>query len=88
MKKCLSFDDVLLTPNFSTIKSRADVNLSQQLFGVQFETPFISSNMDTVTTSKMAQAMRANGGLGALHRFCSIEENVKMFLESPGRTID
>lgn len=87
MKKSLSFEDCLMVPRFSTIKSRADVSLIQTFLGMKLDLPFISSNMDSVTGSKMANAMRENGALGALHRFCTIEENVKMFIESPKDTI-
>lgn len=81
----LSFDDVLIVPQFSTIKSRKDVDLSQYFCGVELNLPIISSNMDTVTSVKMADAMRDAGAIGALHRFMSIEDNVKTFLETSSR---
>lgn len=82
MKTLLSFDDVLLTPQFSEIISRKDVDTSTILVGQKLQLPIISSNMDTVTNSLMAFAMAENGGIGALHRFCTIDENVLMFLRS------
>lgn len=87
MNKSFSFDDVLIVPRFSQIKSRADVSLKQTLLGMEIDVPFISSNMDSVTGPKMASAMREQGALGALHRFCTIEENINMFLQSPEETI-
>src|SRR6185436_1119268 len=42
-----------------------------------------SSNMDTITGHKMACVMYNLGGFGALHRFCSIEDNIKMFKSIP-----
>jgi IMP dehydrogenase len=80
-KEYLSFDDVLLVPQFSTIKSRKDVDTSTKLMGLNLKLPIISSNMDTVTESTMANAMAAQGAVGALHRFCTIEQNVDMFLK-------
>lgn len=87
MKELLTFDDVLIVPKFSTVESRKDVDLSvttsKKVFkdiGANF--PVISSNMDTITGPEMARAMLKYGGQACLHRFCSIEENVKMFTES------
>lgn len=82
MKTVLSFDDVLIVPKFSFIRSRQDVTTSQSLCGMDLRFPVISSNMDTVTGPVMARAMWENGAVGALHRFTSIEDNVKMFKES------
>lgn len=87
LEKWLSFDDVLLQPQFSSIKSRADVDTSQIFCGINLTNPIISSNMDTVSSSSMAQAMVDCGGLSTLHRFQSIEDNVKQFLNSPKQTI-
>jgi IMP dehydrogenase len=66
--KLLTFDDVLIVPKFNTIESRKDVNLSTWV-GLNLNLPIISANMDTVTGSEMAKAMRSCGAVGALHRF-------------------
>ncbi len=81
----LTFDDVLIKPLFSTIKSRKDVDLtSKHLLGlnVGLRLPVFSANMDTVTGINMAKAMSTAGGMGVLHRFWSIEDNVKAFQET------
>ena len=49
MKRTLSFDDVLLVPQSSGIKSRSEVNLARQIPGHKFSLPIMSSPMDTVT---------------------------------------
>ena len=83
MKELLTFDDVLIVPQFSTIKSRKDVDLSFNGNGFPYITlPVISSNMDTVTESHMALKMIRYGAQACLHRFQSIESNVEMFLDS------
>lgn len=87
IKPFLSFDDVLLIPQFSGVKSRKDVDLSQKIMGTKLSIPIISSNMDTITGSHMASAMYTYGGIGALHRFMSIEDNVKEYISGPSRTI-
>lgn len=77
----LSFDDVLLLPQFSTIKSRKDVDLTTKLGIDTLSLPIISSNMSCVTGPEMSKAMLSHGGQACLHRFQSIEENIKQ-LES------
>jgi IMP dehydrogenase len=85
MERALSFDDVLIAQAFSFVTSRKDVDLSSDLGqGVKLKLPVISSNMDTVTESVMAEAMTQAGGLGLLHRFWSIDENVAEFKKITG----
>lgn len=75
----ITFDDVLLVPGYNGIRSRQLVNTQAQLGFLQLQIPVISSNMDTVTGVDMAIAMAHAGGLGILHRFMSIEDNIKEF---------
>jgi len=79
IRKGYSFDDVLLVPRYNDIPSRRDVDTSIQFGGLGFAIPVLSSNMDTITGSDMAFAMAKLGGNGVLHRFCSIEDNIKMY---------
>lgn len=65
----LTFDDVLLVPQYSEIASRKNVNISTTLWGVKFPTPICSANMDTVTEVAMANEMWRLGGIGFLHRY-------------------
>ncbi len=82
IRTALTYDDVLLVPKMSHIKSRSDVNTSTKLSrNISLNIPIISSNMDTVTESKMAIAMARLGGIGIIHRFCSIETQVKEVLK-------
>lgn len=79
----ITFDDVLIQPKFSKINSRKEVDLTARVDGMpDLALPIISANMDTVTGVGMAQAMSKHGGIGCLHRFCTVEENVKMLKES------
>lgn len=73
----LTFNDVLIVPNKSEVRSRKDPVLSTRVTKKRgLEIPIISANMDTITESGMAIAMGRLGGLGILHRFMSIEEQV------------
>jgi len=83
MNEFLTFDDVLICPKFSHVASRKDVDLSGYLWDAgQTKLPIISANMDTITGPEMAFTMAENGAVGCLHRFWSIEENIKAFQES------
>lgn len=71
----LTFDDVLLVPQYTNIKSRKDVSLRTQFTkNIKINSPIVSSNMDTITEYKMMLAMEEAGGMGILHRFISDEE--------------
>ena len=73
----LTFKDVLLTPQRSDIASRKDVDVSGRFSRhISLMCPIVSANMDTVTESAMAVAMARLGGLGIIHRFLSVEDEV------------
>jgi len=69
-----SFDDVMIVPTYSEIRSRKEPDTSSLLAKkIGLDIPIISSPMDTVTGPDMAFAVGSNGGLGILHRFMSKE---------------
>jgi IMP dehydrogenase/GMP reductase len=71
----LTYDDVLLVPQYSDIASRKQVSTCTILTaGIPLQIPIISANMDTVTESDMAIAMAREGGIGIIHRFMPIED--------------
>lgn len=75
----LSYDDVLLVPQYSEINSRGDVDLSTQITPrVKLNSPLISVNMTDVTGVEMAIALGKLGGLGFLPRFFSPEDQADM----------
>jgi len=76
--KGLTFDDVLLIPKRSPVSSRQDVNTTTWLTPkIQLRTPIISANMDTVTEAGMAIAMARIGGIGIIHRFMTVDQQVR-----------
>jgi IMP dehydrogenase len=70
----LTFDDVLLVPKRSPVRSREDVSTTTMLSRhLRMAIPIVSANMDTVTEGRMAVAMARAGGIGIIHRFMSAE---------------
>jgi IMP dehydrogenase len=77
-KEQLSFDDILLVPQHSEVQSRKDVSLRTTLGdGLELGIPMIAAPMDTVCEENMALAMSMAGGLGILHRYMSINDQVR-----------
>ena len=77
MKEALTFDDVLLVPQLSSVLPR-DVNITSRLTkNIRLNVPLISAAMDTVTESQMAIAMARHGGIGVIHKNLSIENHVR-----------
>ena len=79
----LTYDDVLLVPQYSDIKSRSEIDICTRLGGrwskpLLFPVPIISSPMDTVTGPMMANTMGKAGALGIIHRYCTVDEQAKM----------
>ncbi len=92
MRVGLTFDDVLLVPKFSDVKSRRDADTRTRFSRkITLSIPIVSANMDTVTESSMAIALARLGGIGVIHRFLTIEEQVAEVLKvkrSEGVVID
>ncbi|QSG12129.1 IMP dehydrogenase/GMP reductase [Halapricum desulfuricans] len=74
----LSYGDALLVPQRSPVDSRNDADLSTQLTpGIELETPLLSAPMDTVTEAETAISLSRAGGLGTIHRFMTVDEQVE-----------
>ena len=77
IKESLTFDDVLLIPQYSSVLP-SDTNISLDLTKkISLQVPFLSSAMDTVTESKMAIAIAKEGGIGIIHRNLNIKSQTK-----------
>jgi len=83
IREGLTFDDVLLVPKYSDITSRAQTSLATRLSrNISLNIPLVSANMDTVTESAMAVTMAREGGIGIIHRFLTIKEEVNEVLKT------
>ncbi len=74
----LTYDDVLLVPQYSNVDSRRVLSTRSPLTKKIFlQSPIVSANMDVVTESEMAIAMAREGGIGIIHRFMTIAEQAR-----------
>ena len=77
MHQALTYDDIQLIPNLSAVKTRQDINLSVPVTrNWSIDIPIVGSCMDTVTEYEMAATLMELGGVGCIHRFMSIEDQV------------
>ncbi len=73
----LTFDDVLLVPRRSDVTSRLQVDTRTRFSRhIDVAVPIVSANMDAVTESEMAIEMARGGGIGVIHRFLTVEQQV------------
>ena len=81
-RETLTYDDVLLVPQYSEITTRKDVDLTSLLGDIPRPTPILASPMDTVSGWHMATALHREGGTAIIHRYCSIRDQADMVRES------
>ncbi|MEI6591690.1 MAG: guanosine monophosphate reductase [Holophagaceae bacterium] len=81
VETAITFDDVLLIPAYNHHQSRriVDTSMTDKSGKLTLGLPIMTSNMDTVTEDAMADFVGERGGIGVLHRFVSVEDNVAMF---------
>jgi len=84
-KEAVTYDDMLLVPQYSDIESRSEVDITSYLGHREFSLPVIASPMDTVSGASMAVAMDQAGGLAVLHRYNTVAEQQKMAHEVVSR---
>ena len=70
----LTFDDVLLIPDYSEVVPGNVVLATRLARDITLNTPLVTAAMDTVTTAPMAIAMAREGGIGVIHKNMSIED--------------
>jgi IMP dehydrogenase len=80
-QSAITYDDVLLVPAYNHSESRrlVDISMTDKRGLLTLKLPLMSSNMDTITESEMANFMLKSGGVGVLHRFLSVERNISEF---------
>ena len=82
VQEALTYNDVLLKPQYSDIRSRTEVNLTAALDGpyayVPLALPIIASPMDTISEEQMGVAMWEAGGLAVIHRYNTIDRQLEI----------
>jgi len=85
IREALTYNDVLLEPQYSDIKSRREVKIGNRLTGptpsgyaCDLGLPIIASPMDTISEEEMGIAMWQEGGLAIIHRYNTIQEQVEI----------
>lgn len=81
MTDAITYDDVLLIPAYNHYESRkvVDISTRDKTGKVYLEIPIMTSNMDTITEDEMANFIGEKGGVGVVHRYMTIEENLRVF---------
>jgi len=79
--EALTYDDVLLVPSYNHYASRREVEtkITDRSNKLSLDLPIMTANMDTITEYQMANFIGEKGGIGFLHRFMSIDENIEQF---------
>jgi len=81
IERSFTFDDILLIPSYNHYESRrmVDISSTDRTGKLTLDLPVLTANMDTITESPMANFIGEKGGMGVLHRFMSIDQNVTEF---------
>lgn len=74
----VTFRDLIMLPGWTEVEPSQVLLSTQVTTNHPINIPFVSSPMDTVTESDMAIGIARLGGLGVLHRNCTVEEQAEM----------
>lgn len=87
-REALTYDDIQIVPQYSEVENRHTCNISTRFTkNYNIKIPYVSAPMDTVTGSEMAIGMMKYGGVGCVHRFMSIEEQVETVKQIVGSSL-
>ena len=81
MTDAITYDDVLLVPSYNHWESRnvVDISITDKTGKLHLDLPLMTANMDTITEDAMVNFIGTKGGIGVIHRFMPIEDNVRIF---------
>lgn len=79
MTTAYTYDDIQIVPRYSEVTSRKECDTTSRLtVNTNIKVPVISAPMDTVTEDAMAIALNQQGAVGAVHRFMTIDKQIRM----------
>jgi IMP dehydrogenase len=78
-EEAIKFDDVTLVPNYSTVKSRKEPDVSVEK--LKLYVPVIAAPMNTVCEKTMAKTLLSYGADAVIHRYMSIEEQLSQAMD-------
>ena len=80
-EQAFTFDDILLVPAYNNFESRrlVDFSVTDRTGKLSLALPLMTANMDTVTEDAMANFIGEKGGIGFLHRFMGIQDNIDIY---------
>ncbi len=82
MQTGLCYDDILVVPQYSEIRSRHKIDITSQLDDkTTLKIPIIAAPMDTVCEAPMAIALHKEGAYGILHRYNELSKQLEMYLD-------
>lgn len=88
-EESLTFDDVLIKPQYSEIRSRSEIDLSVNLSkGFNFNIPIFPANMKTIVNEQVAEEFYKLGGICLLHRFSSLKDQLQILTNLRGKYKD
>lgn len=78
-KNALDYNDIFLLPQYSECETRRNIDTNVRLGNLELKVPVICAPMDTISEYEMCVALQKAGGIGALHRFMTIPENIEQY---------
>lgn len=82
MQEAFTFDDLMLVPQHSTIKSRKDPDVSTVIGDLVLQVPIIAAPMNTITEHQMMLAMHRLGATSVLHRYMTVEQQIQEIVKN------
>ncbi len=78
MQIALTYDDVLLVPQYSEVRSRKDVSTKIKLKNLELEVPIMSANMTSVVSLELCEELSRCGGISTVDQFRTLEDEAKL----------
>lgn len=86
-RETMTYDDVLLVPKYSEIRSRKEIDVSSKLDdNITLQLPVIASPMDTVSGFEMASYLSKAGGLAVIHRYMGTADQTRIVTDLKSET--